>query len=235
MAGLPQIMARSVAGSSGGWSMSANSLPVDQVGLPAFVAEGFAGDGGVVDQLVADFIAQVFVFLQILLDVVVVGQFVGPAYAMDEDDLLEALVGFRVVDQAHEGRQAGAGGEHEEALAGLQVAQDQRAGRLLADQQLVAGLEVLQQRGQRAVRHLDAEEFQVLLVIGAGDAVGTHAAALDFQADGDELAVDEAQGLVARGAEAEQGVVPVMDGKNGFGIQGAHGSATRNAVVRLAV
>jgi hypothetical protein len=77
---------------------------LDQVGLPTFIAERLTGDGRVIDQLAAYFIAQIFVFLQVLLDVVVIGQFVGPADAVDQDDFFEAFIGFRIVDQAQIGR-----------------------------------------------------------------------------------------------------------------------------------
>ena len=85
-------------------------------------------------------------------------------------------------------------------LARLQVAQHQRSGRLPADDDRVSGLEMLQARGQRAVRHLDAEEFQVFVVVGAGDAVGARQRlAVDLEADHHELAVVKAQTGVARG------------------------------------
>ena len=100
-----------------------------------------------------------------MFDVVMVGQLIDLPHAVNQDDLLEALVGFRVVDQAHEGCQPGAGGEQEEALARLEVVQDQRSRRLLADDDRIARLQVLQARSQRAVLHLDAEKFQMLLML----------------------------------------------------------------------
>jgi hypothetical protein len=41
-------------------------------------------------------------------------------------------------------------------------------------------LDVLQARGQRAVGHLDRQELQVLLVVGADDAVGARSSGLSF-------------------------------------------------------
>ncbi|MDR6357895.1 hypothetical protein Q3H58_004566 [Pseudomonas psychrotolerans] len=95
---------------------------------------------------------------------------------------------------------------------------------LAADHQVVAFLEVLQARGQGAVRHLDAEELQVLFVVRAGDAVGAHqrATAFGFQADHHELTVFETQARITGGLEAEQGVVPVMNAQDALGVQVAH-------------
>jgi hypothetical protein len=76
-----------------------------------------------------------------------------------------------------------------------QVVEHQRAHGLAADHDLVARLQVLQPRGQRAVRHLDAEELEVLVVVGAGHAVGAQQRlAVDRQADHHEVAVAKAQG-----------------------------------------
>ncbi|MNN24134.1 hypothetical protein D3C81_1375520 [compost metagenome] len=130
---------------------------------------------------------------------------------MDQDHLVEALVGLGVLDHAHERRQAGTGAQQIQVLARQQIAENQRAGGLAADHQLVARLQVLQPRGQRAVRHLDAEELEMLFVVGAGNAVGSHErTTVRFQTDHHELAVLKAQALVAGGLEAEQGVVPVV-------------------------
>jgi hypothetical protein len=54
---------------------------------------------------------------------------------------------------------------------------------------------VLQLRGQRAIGHLDAQEFEVFVMVGAGDAVGARQRAPLFlrQADHHELTIDEAQ------------------------------------------
>ena len=111
---------------------------------------------------------------QLVRDQVGVGELVDLAHAVHEHDLVEALVGVGVADDAHERRQAGAGREQVEVAAGQQVGQHQRAGRLAADQHLVADLQVLQPRGQRAVRDLDAEELEVLFPVGAGDRIGAH-------------------------------------------------------------
>ena len=116
-----------------------------------------------------------------------------------------------------------------EMAARVEVVQHQRASRLLADDDVVARLQVLQARSERAVLHLDAEEFEVLFVIRAGDAVGAGQwTALDFEADHDELAVLETQAGIARDAEAEQGVVPVMDAEDLGVVVVAHGGYPRS-------
>lgn len=108
-------------------------------------------------------------------------------------------------------------------LARLEIVDHQRAHRLAADQDGVAFLEVLQPRGQRPVLHLDAEELEVFLVIGAGDAVGAHQRlAFDFQADHDEMAIVKAQRRIAGGGEGEKGVVPVAHAEDALGIESCH-------------
>lgn len=72
----------------------------------------------------------------------------------------------------HERRQARARAEQEQVLARFQVVHDQRAHGLAADQDGVAFFQMLQARRERAVLHLDAEELEVLFIVGAGDAVG---------------------------------------------------------------
>ena len=67
----------------------------------------------------------------------------------------------------------------------------------------------------------------MLFVIRTGNTVGTHQrAAIDFHADHYELAIDEAQGRIARGPETEQAVIPVMNGENGFGDKRTHDCCT---------
>ena len=59
--------------------------------------------------------------------------------AVGEDHHLEALVRLRIADDAHEGRQARAGAEQVQPLARQQVVEDQRAGRLAADEDRIPG------------------------------------------------------------------------------------------------
>ena len=147
-----------------------------------------------------------------------------PAHPVHQHDLREALVDFRVLDEAHEGRRAGAGGDEVQPPPGAQVGQQQGAGRLGAHQYLVAGVHVLQARGEGPVRDLDAEELEVLLVVGAGDAVGAQQrSAAQRQAEHHELAVLEAQAGRARGAEGELRVRPVPDREHALAEQCRHG------------
>src|SRR6202040_2241960 len=67
------------------------------------------------------------------------------------------------------------------------------------------------------------EEFQFVLVIGAGHAVGAHQGpAVDLQADHGELAVLESKAGIAGGGEAEKRVGPVPDRKNFLSMECAH-------------
>jgi hypothetical protein len=87
----------------------------------------------------------------------------------------------------------------------------ERAGGFGGDEHLVAHLQVLQTRGERAIGYLDRVELEVFLPVGAGDRISTQQRfAIDHQADHHELAVDEAKTRIAGAAEAEEGVGPVM-------------------------
>ena len=74
-------------------------------------------NGGVVDQLFSDVFTQVFMGWQLFGDKVGVGQFRNFPHTVNQHYLLEALVHFRILDQAHKRRQAGTGGEHVEVAA----------------------------------------------------------------------------------------------------------------------
>ena len=192
--------------------------------LTDLILERFTGHGRVVDQLVANRLTEEFVLRQVLGDELAVGHFVHVAHAVHQDHFLEALVGFRVLDDTHERCQASAGAQQVQVLARVQVVEYQGTGRLLADDDLVAFLQVLQLRGQRTVRHLDAEELQVLFPVRRSDGIGAHerTAAFLLQADHHELTVLEAQARVAGALEAEQGVVPVVHTEDTFVVHVAH-------------
>jgi hypothetical protein len=117
----------------------------------------------------------------------------------------------------------------------MQVADQQGAGGLAADQHCVARLDVLQARCQRAVGHLDAEELQLLLPVRARDRVGAQQGlALGLQPDHHELAVLEAETVVAGGGEAEVAVGPVADVQHRFGAEGGgHGGGGRKSQPRI--
>src|SRR5690606_10041038 len=91
--------------------------------------------------------------------------------------------------------------------------------------EMVARLDMLQARGQRAVGDLDAEELQLLLPVRAGDRIGTQQGlAADLEADHHELPVLETEAVVAGGGEAEVAVGPVADVQHRFGAEGGgHG------------
>lgn len=142
---------------------------------------------------------------------------------MDQHDGFKLLVHVRVLDQAREGGEAGARREQHQPLAGNEVVGDERAGRLAANQDGVAFLDLLQARCERPVLNLDREELELLLVIGARHAVGAQQRpALDLEPDHRKLAVLETEAGMAGGAEAEQSVGPVLDGQNLLSVKRAH-------------
>ena len=191
-----------------------------QVGQAALVAERLAGNRRVVDQLFTYQIAEVLVIGQHVVDQILIGQVADVAAAVSQDHLVVLLVGFRVLDDADKRRQTGTGAEQIQVAARDQVIQHQRAGGLAADHDLVACIDVLQARGQRAIRHLDAEELQRVFVVRAGDAVGAHQrAAFDFQTDHDEVTVLETETGITGGPEAEQSVCPVVHAEYFFGVE----------------
>ena len=160
---------------------------------------------------------------QVLGDELPVGQLFHMPTTVGQHDTLVLLVDLRVLDDTEEGREPGAGGNQVQVPAGQQVVLHQGTGGLAVDQHLVTHGDRLQFRGQRAVRHLDAEKFQLVLVVGAGQAVGAHQglAALLKPYHG-EVAVLEPKALVARGLEAEQPICPVVHRGDLFAHDGSH-------------
>jgi hypothetical protein len=130
---------------------------------------------------------------------------------MNDDHLLEPVVGIGIADHRHPGREAGAGAEQEQPAAGDQRVADERAGRLAAEIDVVADLDLLKLGGQRPVGHLDRGEFQLLVIGRARDRIGAQQrlAVLAGQPDHHELARTEAEARRAGDAEAEQMLVPV--------------------------
>src|SRR5262245_15684701 len=152
-----------------------------------------------------------------------ISELLHAAAAVQQHDLFEALIGLGILDHRKEWRQPRAGADQVEVAAGFEIVDDQRAGRLAADDDGIADLEVLQTRGERAVLHLDGEEFELVFVIRAGDAVGAQQRLLaDLQPDHGELAVAEAERGIARGGEGEEIVGPVMDAGDALLVQIAH-------------
>ncbi len=126
--------------------------------------ERLARHGGVVDQLRGGLRAEELVARQLLQDQLAVGQVGHLATTVDQHDLREALVDIRIADDTQERRQPGAAGQQVERARRQQVLHQQRACGLASDQDGVAGNHVREPRRERAVRHLDAEELQRLLV-----------------------------------------------------------------------
>src|SRR5690606_14837952 len=191
--------------------------------------ERLAGHGGEVVQPVRDHFAKQLMPGQLVDDVVAVGEVGGVAHAVAQDHALEALVGLRVLDHRQVRRQAGARADQVQVAARVQVMDEQGAGGLAADQDPVAGLDVLEPGGQPAVGHVDAEGLQLLLPVRAGDGVGAQqrlagaVGAWHIQPEHDELAVVETEAVVAGGGEAEIVVRPVADIQHGFSAErGAH-------------
>ncbi len=153
-----------------------------------------------------------------------IGDFIHVTHAVAEDDFLETLVGFGILDDTHERRKAGTGAQQVQMLARLEIVQHQRTRRLLADDDLVTFLEVLQLGSQRAVRHLDAEEFQMLFPVRAGNRISTHERTTVWllQTDHHELTVLETQTRVAGALETEEGIVPVVDAEDTLVVHVAH-------------
>ncbi len=139
------------------------------------------------------------------------------AARVGEDDLLELLEGLRVADEARKRRDTRARRKHIEPAARHERIQHQRARRLFAHQHLVPGLDPLQMRRQRSVRHLDREEFQFLVPGRARDRIGTiNGLVANHQADHRKFARAEAELLRARHAEAEEPVGVVFDARHRF-------------------
>ena len=139
-------------------------------------------------------LAKELVVAQRINDLLAVGQFSDLPAAVDQDDLLVALVDVRVFDDADEWCEPGAGGQQQQPFSRQQIVGDQRSGRLAADQNDIALFDPLQFRRQRAVLDLDAEEFKRLFVIGAGHAVSPQQRpAVDFKPHHGELSGRESE------------------------------------------
>ncbi len=185
--------------------------------------------------MVAHEFADQIVVRQFFRDHLAIGELSDAAAAVQQHHLFKALIGFRVLDHAQERRKPSAGADQVEIAAVFQIVDDKRAGRLAADDDLVALLEMLETRGQRPVRHLDRKKFEPVLVIGAGDTVGAQQRLLaDLQPDHGEFAVAKAERGVAGGGEGEQRIGPVMDAQNAFLVEIAHPAGLRSLLRPIA-
>ena len=77
---------------------------------------------------------------QFVADMIDIGEFTHATHRMGQDHPLEALIGCRILDQAHERGKPGAGGEQIEVAAGAQIIQQQSAGGLAPHKDNVADL-----------------------------------------------------------------------------------------------
>src|SRR3546814_1439745 len=115
-----------------------------------------SSDLGVVGQLAADQLADQRIALDGVDELPAVAKVGHITAGVREDDLVELLVDFRLADQAGEGRDAGAGRQHVQALARGQRVEHQRAGRLAAEQQAVAFPDVLQTSSEENTSELQS-------------------------------------------------------------------------------
>jgi hypothetical protein len=176
-----------------------------------------------VDEFLAGKLADQLVGFDGLDQFIAIGQLGAFAAGMGEDDLIEFLIGLRIADQAGEGGNPGAGGDHVEALARLERVEDERAGRLLAQEELVARLDVLEARGERSVGDLDGVEVQGFVPEGAGQGIGAQErfAVLLGQADHDEFARAETESVRPRDAEVEETIRIMLHLEHGLDGEGA--------------
>ncbi|MPM76061.1 hypothetical protein SDC9_123056 [bioreactor metagenome] len=192
----------------------------------ALIAEGLACHRGVVMQLALDDIAEEFMLGQFLLEQLLIGQLLHLTHAMHHNHVVETLIGLGVARHGQPGSQAGTRTDQIQILAGQQIVDQQRARGLLAHDDGVTHLDVLQLGGQRAFGYLDRQELQMLFVVGTGDGVGAQQVlAIHLQADHGEVAVGKAQRCVAGGGEGEKTVGPVVDGQHAFFKKSTHDSS----------
>ena len=108
-------------------------------------------------------------------------------------------------------------GQQPQIFARQKVVMDQRSGWLAPDQDLVTDLDMLQPRGQRTVRHLDREEFKLVIIVCTDHRIGAQKRlAFNFKADHGKLTIDESESRIAGGSEREECVGPMMDIGDGF-------------------
>ena len=105
---------------------------------PTLILKGLARDGRVIDQFVLYQIGEVFVLREFFGNEVAVGQFIHCAHPVNQNNFVEALVTFRILNQADERRETGTRGQQIEVLARFKVTQDQRSRGLAADDDGVA-------------------------------------------------------------------------------------------------
>ena len=114
-------MARSVPGVERRQSEVAAQLAIfDEFGDSSAVHMGFAGDGRVVAQCSARPGGDAALKSHVPNSIAYHLSFFRPPHAMDQNDLFEALVKLRILDNAEKGRNGNTSAEQVEPLAGPQ-------------------------------------------------------------------------------------------------------------------
>ena len=190
------------------------------VGDPAHLRERLAGGGGVVKQLAGHHLANQRIIGQRLHQLAAIVQFGDLAAGVHHDHLLIFLIGLRFAQQAGKGRKAGAGGQKVNPLAGQKRVMHQSANGFGAQDDLVADLDVLQARGQRAVGNLDRIELQLVIPGRRGDGIGAQQgfAGLAQKANHHKFTRAKPQAARARDAKREQTVGPMCHRSDDLGI-----------------
>ena len=63
----------------------------------------------------------------------------------------------------------------------------------------------------------------MLFIVRAGNAIGTHQRfAFNLETNHQEVAASKAQAFIAGGSKTKEGVVPMVNGENGFGVVCGH-------------
>src|SRR5690606_27620399 len=82
-------------------------------------------------------------------------------------DIVESLPGFEVLQDRHERRDTGAGGQQPQVTATHETVEGQVAEGLAIDEQVIALAQAAQLAGELAARHDDGEEVEELVMGGA--------------------------------------------------------------------
>lgn len=129
------------------------------------VAERLARHRRIVDQLFTGDLTEIFMGGEFGGYVILIGKILDETDAVDQDDFFKALIDIRILDQAEERRQAGAGTQKIEVFPRQQIVGHQRTGRFCAHQNGFTFLQMLQFGCQRTVRHFYAEKLKCIFMI----------------------------------------------------------------------
>src|SRR6266542_3433279 len=119
------------------------------------MAERLARHGRIIGELLARQLAEDLVLRQDARQIIAISEICYETAAVNEHDTFELLIGLDVADKAQEWCEPRSGAEKIEILARQQVVDNQRAGRLLADDDRIAILDVLEPRCQGSALDLD--------------------------------------------------------------------------------